>query len=498
MTRIGALGDVVVRWGLVALLVITPLAFGTVEPWAIVLMEWGIWTLAIVEWMRRSLLRAPNVPPRGPRIGLEIPCALFTVFCLLQTVPLPSGWVARLSPGAARMYETVDLQAFSPVAIPSDAAADPLLHLGASPRRTVSINPEQTRERVLLFVSFAALFFTTVSWIQDARRAVFLLFAVSGVGVAVALFALIQHFTWNGKIYWLRDAPSASSLGPFVNRNHFAGYIGMIVPIAVAFAFHAAREGRRGAQASEAVSERWGRSGLAAFAAAVLVVSLFLSLSRGGILSSLLSGALLFLIVSRRLASRAVTWGVAALILVLILAFFFLIGADVIQAQIGTFRGLGNEASFRFRAVVWRAALQNLREYLWFGSGLGTFEESFARFTPPGSARRWDRAHNDYLQLAWETGLAGFLIFAAAAATFISRYWLPALRRRRDPMDLFRVAVAVAILSIAMHSFVDFNLQIGSNGFLFTLLCGVTVALTRLVPNADGTTSAGAALRPAE
>jgi O-antigen ligase len=125
---------------------------------------------------------------------------------------------------------------------------------------------------------------------------------------------------------------------------------------------------------------------------------------------------------------------------------------------------------------IWQAMVRHLPDFMWLGSGLGTFEESFAQFTPPGSSRRWDRAHNDYLQLTWETGLVGTALFLLAAWMFLRRYWWPSVRSQVHPMSLFRVGVCISVLTIALHS-VDFNLQIGSNGFLFAVLCGALVAL---------------------
>ena len=61
------------------------------------------------------------------------------------------------------------------------------------------------------------------------------------------------------------------------------------------------------------------------------------------------------------------------------------------------------------------------------------------------------------------------------------RYWWPAQRSRGHPLDLFRVTLAVSLLSIALHSLVDFNLQIGSNGFLCAVLAGALVALHHYV-----------------
>jgi len=465
--------DRILQWGLVSLVVFTPLAFGTVEAWSIALMEWGIWMLILVAILRVGI-------GGFARTGLEIPIALFVAFCALQMVPVPVAWLQVLSPRVAEMYSTVDVIAASPISIAQPGAGDAaLLDPDLPAYRPVSIDPADTFNRLLLVISFAGLFFLVAWWSARPERALQLILAVTITAFAVSLFGLVQYLTWNGRIYWFRRIPSTSAFGPFVNHNHFAGYVGLVIPIAVCLAFFAFEQKRFGGRKDEIASERWGRAGLALFAAAVLVAALFFSLSRGGILSSAIGGLGLFILVSRRVTSRLLAWSVAAVLIVVALGFIAWIGADVVSNQIGSYRTIENEASFRFRAVVWKAMAENIAPLLKTGSGLGTFEESFAPFTPPGSARRWDKAHNDYLQLLWETGVVGFLLFAAAAFVFIRRFWWPALRAREGPLSLFRVGLAISVFTIALHSIVDFNLQIGANGFLFALVSGVLVGLHR-------------------
>jgi len=72
------------------------------------------------------------------------------------------------------------------------------------------------------------------------------------------------------------------------------------------------------------------------------------------------------------------------------------------------------------------------------------------------------------------------VLILAGAGRFVARYWWPSLHVRGHPLDFFRLAIGAALLSIALHSIVDFNLQIGANGFLCALLAGLLVALQRM------------------
>src|SRR5438876_477596 len=87
-----ALCDRVVQWGLVSLIVFTPLAFGTVEAWAIILMEWGVTTLALIHILGRLWTSSGVDRGRLRATGLEFPLGVFLLLCALQTIPIPRAW----------------------------------------------------------------------------------------------------------------------------------------------------------------------------------------------------------------------------------------------------------------------------------------------------------------------------------------------------------------------------------------------------------------------
>jgi hypothetical protein len=490
--------DRVIKWGLLGLIAFTPLAFGTVEVWSIAVMEWGIVTLLLVLGLRRVLASPASSPARRLRTGLEIPVVLFLFFCALQTVPLPPRWLDRVSPGSGSLYRGQDFRTIAEERRPGvtrDRLDDPLLRQQDSRPRPVSVRPRETWAKVRLMAAFSGLVLLVVAWADSGQRIVFLLSSVTAVGFLVAVQGLIQFLAPNGKIYWVRRSITGTGFGPFVNHNHFAGYVEMVIPVAVSLAFYLiefqeparpraprAADPRNLAGARQGFVEetgRWGRSALAVFAAAILLVSLFFCLSRGGIVSAGLSGLILFALLWRRIGSRRVAWSFAIAIPLLVAALIGWIGPGVVTHQLGTYQTVGGEASFRLRAMVWKSLLGNQPRFLWAGSGLGTFEDTFAPFTPPGATARWDKAHNDYLQLLWETGVVGATLFVVTAGIFLRRYWWRAIHAPTHPLGLFRIGIAVSLLSIALHSLVDFNLQIGANGFLFALLSGILIALHR-------------------
>src|SRR5438034_9913513 len=96
-----------------ALIGFTPLAYGTVEPWSIAILEWGVVSLLLVYLLSRvypgrDQTATPSKAVRPRLLGLAIPIGLFLVLCVLQTVPLPIRWLRTVSPGSAGLYESVD------------------------------------------------------------------------------------------------------------------------------------------------------------------------------------------------------------------------------------------------------------------------------------------------------------------------------------------------------------------------------------------------------
>ena len=306
MTRLPAACERIVGRGLVALVAFTPLAFGTVEPWAIALMEWGVVTLCLLMGLGRLWPARGAATEHAPfATGLEWPLGLFVFFCVLQTVPLPARWLSAVSPGSASLYGAVEQSLLGQQSKMESALArsdgPAALALARQPR-PVSVHPRTTLDRLRLLGVLIAVFYLVSAWARDEERIVHLFGAVTIMGFIVAIEGLVQYLTWNGKIYWFRKIPSTGAFGPFVNHNHFAGYAEMVIPVAIGMALYLAAGER--ADMGSGADGRWGKGALCLFAAVILVASLFLSLSRGGIASALLSGAFLMLLLWKRIPSR--------------------------------------------------------------------------------------------------------------------------------------------------------------------------------------------------
>ena len=129
-----------------------------------------------------------------------------------------------------------------------------------------------------------------------------------------------------------------------------------------------------------------------------------------------------------------------------------------------------------------------IRDFPAFGSGPGTFYVTFPAYRPEKVVNFYDYTHNDYAQIAAETGLVGLgllgLVVAWSLVVALRAQWI-----RRDPlMRGMSFACVMGVASILIHSWVDFNLQIPANAVYFMVLLAfgwISLYLDRRSPQCD-------------
>jgi O-antigen ligase len=300
---------------------------------------------------------------------------------------------------------------------------------------------------------------------EQIRRFVWFL---AGLGFAVALFGLVQQFTWSGKLYWsIALPPTASAFGPFVNRDHFAGFVELTVPLPLAILVHGA-------------CEREKRLLLALFAI-VPIGALFVCASRGGIMSFLFGCAILLALTGGRRFGASQRLVIASLLAAAI-AFAGWLGVHGALQRFGDLEGGG--ISRDRRVSMYRDTWHVFEQNLWTGTGLGTLVVVYPQFESYYDGLIVDHAHNDYLELLADTGIAGGICGLAFILVLARRGPV----RWAESEDTFvraaRAGALAACASILLHSLVDFNLHIPSNGLLFLLLA--TLATSSLDKAGDG------------
>src|ERR1700704_1006779 len=389
------------------------------------------------------------------RIGI---CALI-VFGIAAHGAVENWAQAVLETGAAllfiawavRQYFTDTEVVLSPLLLPLIALS--LLAFGQLAFRG-TVSPYDTRLDLQLLLTYAVLLFLATQLFRTADDCRGFVWFMMFFGFLVALFGILQHLTFNGKLYWFREMRFGGiPFGPYVNRNHFAGFAELVIPTAlVPLVLGKVRRERR-------------------FAVAVLallpIVALFLAASRGGIVSFAAEiGVLALLLALRRARGTHVLAGGVVLLLAFMLVSW--LGVRQILERFSSMQSL--EVTGGKRASMRHDSWNIFRDHPWTGTGLGTLPIVFPAYETLYDGKIVNHAHNDYLEMLADTGLAG----ALCCAWFLGVLFFSSLRHLLVSDKSFAAALhlsgLVACCGFLVHSLVDFNLHMPGNALLFFLM----------------------------
>jgi len=400
----------VLLYGTFGLLMFGPLAFGAVEPWSMFVMEAGS-AILFVLWISKQALEGELSVVWNP---LFLPMGAFGLLIVAQL----------------------------------------LLHRSAYPHDTITEG--------LVYCSYAILCFLSGQTLLRSSQARKLAVMLSLYGAAVAGFALLQGISPNGKLYWLRQPRNGGWIyGPYVNHNHYAGLMEMLVPIPLVLSL------------THLASHRLRMAG--ATAAAIMVGTIFLSGSRGGMLGISAELIIVAILITKQKRGMRTAIGIGAF-LAIVLTLLVWIGGDKLVERIASIGPGRTDLTTDLRIGINRDGLRMFVKRPVLGWGLGAFPVVYPEFRSFYTNFFVNAAHNDYLQLLIEMGLLGF----ATMIWLLIVVYRTAIRKVGNWTGDISGAVAMACLlgvsGILVHSALDFNLQIPANAALFYVLCTIAVS----------------------
>jgi O-antigen ligase len=330
-----------------------------------------------------------------------------------------------------------------------------------------------------LFLISLTLFFCIFRATVSRPRIKILLWLLFTVASLEALYGIVQALVPNLGVLWVNhiQAYLGDARGTYINRNHFAGYMEMMIPLMLGFTLSREDWSAKIGWKTFFASDRPHLQFLLSLGLVLMVLALLFSKSRAGITGFAIGLGVFFCLI--RSGSQTMPLSVKATFLVisgLVLFYGLHIGFDPIFER---FLQISPEAS---RLDFWRDSLPIIATHP-FGTGLGTFEQVFAiHNVSTVSEIRVTHLHNDYLQFLME---AGWIIFAALVGQF---YWFLATSIRKirqmkiadEPLTFFVAAGALSgLVSMAFHSLFDFNLQIPANCIYFVTLIALVQTCTQ-------------------
>jgi O-antigen ligase len=445
------------RFGVYATLVLSPLPFGSVQPWAVLGLEilaaaLGLGAVWVVAHDREAL-------PRGARLVL-VPALGLLAIGIVQLLPAPA-WTVRSVAG--------------PTAEARDAVAGVLVEV-ATTAAPLSLTPPETLDALLRGVSFGMIAFVTLIAFRERRHLKTVGFVIVASATFQALYGAAEYLSQHQHIFaYAKKYYLDCATGTFINRNHFATYLAMALPLALGMLI----EGWEGVFTGVSWRQRLLRlaepSNFAVIAAAVATfliwIGVFLSYSRGGLAAALVATVVLGLLSGMQ---KRRLWVLAAACL---LPAVFLSWQQMRAPGERFLADADRLTTLNRRLPVWEAGASMIPSYATVGVGWGNFGNAFQMYQP-SSRLRWRHVHNDWLQTAIEGG-----VVAPVLLLWLLWLALTASRRTHGHPAPIRKCLTAGIVALAFHCILDFPLRIPAIGVL--LACFIGLLCAREVYDAD-------------
>ena len=455
--------DKVIEWLIVSLLAFMPFAFGAVEAWSEEIFIALAAAICICFLLKLVFQKdAGLVWSRA-----YIPVILFILIIIFQLISLPTTILNVLSPNTVAIKKELlgDL-----------SNSNELLH-----SMTLSFYPHATKHDLRLVLAVAGVFFVIVNVYNRAEQIKRLLAAIAIIGGTVAMLALAQNLFGNGKIYWLVPTGNAEVYsGTFINHSHYGQFMNLSIGAALGLGIVKANEIFRAKKITLSfVLEylNWPAAKVIWLLSAMIVIgaaTVFISLTRGGIVSMLVAASFTTLVLSSRRSLKGGGWIMTVMALGAFICVLY-VGFDAVYDRLATLRELHE---YKGRWQILKDLSVSFRRFPVLGTGLGTHEvvyPMFDRSTMPSLAAY---AENEYAQAAEETGLIGL----AALVSFAVIVWISYVRNIRSasvPIRSAAYGLGFGLVAIMLHSISDFGQHLPANAMLSAVFCALLLALAR-------------------
>ena len=426
-----------------------PISFASVHAWI-----WSLYTACIFAaflvllWQNR--INKTWVPDKIYLLILGI----FYGVCLVQCLPLPCSILSFLSPFRHKVLAQ------------SMAIID-----GSAAWQSISYSSMNSLAWWTFLLSLLMFFLIFRKTFTSSRSLKPLIYILVGLAVAEALYGLIQVLIPTLGVLWMKKDYSGCARGTYINRNHFAGFMEMVLPLALGYTLAIGNWEQKLSFKALISTNRPNFQFFLTIGLAVMLLSLLFSGSRAGITGWILGFLFFFVLIhsgNKRIPGSY--WVITALIIGMVSFYSFKIGIDPILER---FLMITKDTS---RVDLWYDSLMIVKDHP-FGIGLATFKQVFPVYNVSTISETTPYyAHNDYLQLWVETGWLGFTALVGGFYIFLVRSFrkIRHMSLQADPFRFFLTIGALSgLVSIAFHSFFDFNLQMPANCIYFVMLIGI-------------------------
>lgn len=459
----------------------SPWAFGAIDSYFESLLYFGLATV-LGLWCLRWLIDW-RLEWRWDPIPLVL--AGLMLVCLMQAVPLPRGMLERLSPTAARIYS--ELLPSQPEQLPPGGVPVTNPQPAGS---TLSLYPAGTRYLMLQLLAVLLTYSVVrnnLTGLASLRRLAW----VSVInGVALAFVALLQHFTSPPNVIYWRFASPGTSFGPFVCRNHFPFYMNICLGLGLGLILAARRPSAVYAVGTESKRRKvadfpegdpaaaepagwwdWTQTPWVWWVAAGLVLmlaSVVLSLSRGG-LAALLTGVAVMVLL-RLLFTQRWQWLIPVLLVVAAAALLLLwLGFDFVESR---YQSLWRGEVFAERWLIWKAAWEATKDFWLTGAGGGVFAYLEPLYRPEAADPlvAGTYVHNEYLEALVEGGIPRLVLTLLLVLAALAAGWRAVRGLRHRAEQGLALGGMLGLVTFVVHSAGDFGVHLPALALQVTVL----------------------------
>ncbi len=457
--------DRAIEWLLIGLLAFMPFAFGAVEAWSEEVVVAIAGAICLCFCAKMALARGSSLP----WTWAYLPVLVLVALAVIQLIPLPMSFVGWVSPNTAAQKAKVLADLRGTASLPSTMC--------------LSFYTYATEHDLRLVLAGATVFVAVIGVFRRPEQVVRLLLAITIIGGGVALVALAQDVAGNGKIYWFVTSPHGTAFsGPFVNHSHYAQFMNLSIGAALALICvktHQVLDRRKVSPAvvmeylSSPDGKRvWGLAAMIVLGAATI----FVSLSRGGMVSLMIAAAFTTLVLSWKGSFRGPGWIIAFLALAAFVCVLY-IGFDAVYDRLGSLYQLHDAEGGRWQ-ILRDVALAWMR-FPVFGTGLGTHEVVYPMFDRSTVAALASHAENEYAQAAEETGIVGLTALITLGVLVWSGY-ARTIRQARWPIHSAVYGLGFGLVAIMVHSLSDFGQHLPANMLLSVIYCALLLRLPQI------------------
>jgi len=456
--------DTAIEWLLISLLAFMPFAFGVVHAWSeeiVIALSGGI----VVFFLLKLVFH--------PGQGLiwtwgYVPVGLFFLIAMLQLVSLPTWLVNIISPNT--------------VAVRKELLGDlPNAHILLK-SMPLSFYPYATKHDLRLLLAVAGVFVVVLNVFRRPDQIKRLLIAIAVIGGFIALLTLAQNLFGNSKIYWFISSKNSKGYsGPFVNHSNYGQFMNLSIGAAFGLLMVKICEAFIDRKITMPVIFEYLSSGSAKLLWLLVAImgigtaTVFLSLSRGGMVSMLIAIIFTALLIASKRSIKSHSWIMVVMALIAFTCVLY-IGFDAVYYRLATLRDFHEAEAGRMQilkdiAVAWT-------KFPVFGTGLGTHSVVYPMFDRSTITELAEHAENEYAQVAEEMGLIGLGVLIIFGLIVWSNY-LRNVRNTNLPICLAAYGLGFGILAILIHSLSDFGQHLPANAVLSAIFCALMLGLAQ-------------------